>query len=247
LIAVSVHGADGRMGSLVTELIADAPDCRLAALITEPGGVAVGKAHASGLTIVGQDQLAAVHPRCGVIVDFSTAGAIEGLLQQSGPLDAPLVIGTTGYNAVQMQVLKRHAERVPVVHAPNFSIGIPALMLALRLLAKTLPQGFDAEQIETHHRAKIDRPSGTALWLADGWQSERRGEAVPIHAQRLGGIVGEHRWTLADPEETLELTHRAHSRRAFLRGVLPAVRFASGAAPGFYGLQDVLEELASAR
>lgn len=245
MIAVTVHGAEGRMGRLVTELITEAPDCRLAALVTEPGRQGPADRLPAGLSLVGQDQLAAVHPPRGVIVDFSRASALAGLLAQSAPLYAPLVIGTTGYTSAQFDDLRAHAEQVPVVYAPNFSLGIPALLLLLRLLARILPPEFAAELVETHHSAKIDSPSGTALWLADGWQQARDGRSVPIHAQRLGGIVGEHRWTVADQEETLELTHRAHSRRAFLRGVLPAVRFASGAVPGFYGLQDVLTELAA--
>lgn len=246
------------MGRLIVELVNEAHDCRLAALITEPGrgaGVddlepgrgAAGDGPEPGLAPVGQEHLGKVHPRGGVIVDFSRASALEGLLEQSAPLEAPLVIGTTGFSQQQFDRMREHARRVPVVLAPNFSIGIPALMLALRLLARTLPHEFAAEQVETHHSAKIDKPSGTALWLAAGWQKERGTESVPTHAQRLGGIVGEHRWTIADAEETLELVHRAHSRRAFLRGVLPAVRFASDAQPGFYGLQDVLENLADAR
>jgi 4-hydroxy-tetrahydrodipicolinate reductase len=117
--------------------------------------------------------------------------------------------------------------------------------MVLRLLGRTLPRGFDAEQVETHHRAKLDRPSGTARWLAAAWADERAGEAPPTHSQRIGGVIGEHRWTIGDMEETLELTHRAHSRRAFLRGVLPAVRFAASAAPGLYSLTDVLQDLAA--
>lgn len=244
MIPVTVHGAEGRMGRLVAELVKEAPDCQLAALITEPGRAPADAEPASGLMLVGQDRLPDVHPEGGVIVDFSLASALDGLLRLSGPLQAPLVIGTTGFTAPQREALREHARSVPVVLAPNFSIGIPALMLALRLLARTLPREFTAEQVETHHAAKQDRPSGTALWLAAGWQQARGGDPAPVHAQRLGGIVGEHRWTVADQEETLELTHRAHSRRAFLRGVLPAVRFVAGARPGLYGLQDVLEHLA---
>jgi 4-hydroxy-tetrahydrodipicolinate reductase len=244
LIPVTVHGAEGRMGRLVTELVTRAPDCRLAALVTEPGREPAADPR-TGLSVVPQDQLGAVHPAGGVIVDFSHGTALPGLLAQSGPLQAPLVIGTTGFTSEQHAELREHAKHVAVVLAPNFSIGIPALMLALRLLARTLPAGFSAEQVETHHEAKADRPSGTALWLAAGWRQER-GQEAPTHAQRLGGIIGEHRWTLADQEETLELVHRAHSRRAFLRGVLPAVRFASRAQAGLYGLQDVLQDLAAA-
>lgn len=244
MIPVTVHGADGRMGRLVAELIAKAPDCRLAALVTEPGGDRPAATETHGLPLVGQGDLPRAHPAGAVIVDFSLASALPGLLDQTRDLAAPLVIGTTGFTAAHVDLLRERSRTVPVVVAPNFSVGIPALMMVLRLLARILPADFDAAQIETHHHTKQDRPSGTARWLAAGWQQQRGGREATTSSQRLGGTIGEHRWTLADQEETLELTHRAHSRRAFLRGVLPAVRFASRAPAGHYSLQDVLADLA---
>ena len=245
MIPVTVHGAAGRMGRLVTALVEAAEDCELAALVEAPGREqAAGQLHGR-LPVTAQDQLAAVHPRGGVVIDFSLAPALDGLLGQAERAGAVLVSGTTGFTADQQAALRRFAETACVVHAPNFSVGIPALQMALRLLARTLPAGFDAEEVETHHRAKRDRPSGTARWLARAWEQERGGGEVPINAQRLGGVIGEHRWSLADAEETLELTHRAHSRQAFLRGILPAVRYAHTGPAGLHGLQDVLQDLAA--
>ena len=242
-IAVTVHGAEGRMGQLVTELVAAAEDLQLVGLVTEPGrDRPAGTFHAQ-LPLTGQGGLAAVHRRGGVVIDFSLAPALAGLLVQCERSDAALVIGTTGFDAAQREALADYAVRHPVVFAANFSIGIPALELVLQLLARTLPGGFAAEQIETHHVHKKDRPSGTARWLAATWENQRPGSKVPIHSLRLGEIVGEHTWLISDAEETLQVTHRAHSRRAFLRGVLPAVRFAADRRPGLYGLTDVLAEL----
>ena len=244
MIAVTVHGAEGRMGKLVAELVDAADDCRLVALVSEPGrSFAAGELHPR-IAVVGQEQLADVHPRGGVIVDFSLAPALPGLLDQATAADAAIVTGVTGHDPQQAAALRKYASTHTVVQAANFSVGIPALQMILRLLARTLPGGFDAEQTETHHRTKIDRPSGTASWLAAGWAAERGKETPTTHSQRIGGIIGEHRWTIGDQEETLEITHRAHSRRAFLRGILPAVRFASAARPGFFGLSDVLQSLA---
>ncbi len=240
MIAVTVHGAQGRMGRLVTELVAATPDLRLAALVTEPGREqAVGSFHAT-LPLVGQERLGEVAPAGGVIVDFSLAPALGGLLRGAGAAEAPLVVGTTGHGAAQLAQLQAYAARHAVVLAANFSVGIAALQLALELLARALPEDFQAAQVETHHRHKLDAPSGTARHLAAAWERARGGGAVTTHALRLGGITGEHAWTLADDEETLVVTHRAHSRRAFGRGVLPAIRFAAAAAPGLYGLSDVL-------
>lgn len=246
MIDVAVHGAEGRMGRLVTALVDGADDCRLVGLVGEPGRrLPPGALHPT-LPLVGQDSLAAELPAGCVIVDFSLAPALQGLLAGASALGSPLVIGTTGYDEAQQARLADHAGRLAVVHAANFSVGIPALQMLLQLLARTLPAGFDAEQTETHHVTKRDRPSGTARTLAAAWQRIRGGGTPPTHSLRLGGVVGEHTWTLADAEETLVVTHRAHSRRAFLRGVLPSVRFAAAAGPGLYDLGDVLRGLGGA-
>ncbi len=243
MTVVSVHGAEGRMGQLVTELVTGADDLDLAALITEPGGdQPVGAFHPK-LPLTGQEHLADVHPAGGVIIDFSLATALAGLLEQGRSAKAGLVVGTTGYSAKQIAELEAYAQSYPVVLAANFSFGIPALHMILKMLARTLPTEFMAEEVETHHRHKLDKPSGTAKWLEQAWHEQRGGDPVPIHSQRLGGVIGEHAWTISDDEETLEITHRAHSRRAFLRGVLPAVRFVAESQSGLYGLPDVLAEL----
>jgi 4-hydroxy-tetrahydrodipicolinate reductase len=241
VIAVTVHGAEGRMGRLAAELVVATPDFRLTALVTEPGRDApVGALHPE-IPLTGQDRLAQVHPRGGVIIDFSLAPALPGLLAGAAATDAALVIGTTGHDASQRDAIAAYARRRPVVLAANFSVGIPAIQLVLELLARILPPEFQAEQVETHHLRKVDRPSGTARQLVAAWSAVRGGGEVPVHSLRLGGITGEHAWTIADDEETLVVTHRAHSRRAFLRGVVPAVRFAAVRGPGLYGMRDVLE------
>ena len=242
-LPVAVHGAEGRMGRLVTALVEASPDCRLVGLVTEPGrSLSPGQVHAT-MPVIGQEAMGEVLPPGCVIVDFSLAAALPGLLAGAARLDARLVSGTTGFSAEHFEALHRHAGKHAVVHATNFSIGIPALQMVLQLLARTLPTGFDAEQVETHHTAKVDRPSGTARTLADAWQKVRGGPPVPVHSQRIGGLVGEHTWTIGDQEETLVLTHRAQSRSAFLRGVLPAVRFVAARDRGLYGLSDVLQDL----
>ncbi len=247
MIPVAVHGAEGRMGVLITELLVRAEDMKLAGLVTEPGrGVAAGVFHPD-LALTGQDKMASALPTGGVIIDFSLARALDGLLAQARTLQAPLVVGTTGFSDDQQEKIREYAREFPVVQASNFSVGIPALQMLLQLLARTLPPGFDAEQVETHHITKLDKPSGTARTLAQAYGEIRGGKPTPTHSQRLGGVIGEHTWTFSDPEETIVLTHRAHSRQAFLRGILPAVRFVAGREPGLFCLVDVLKELADPR
>ena len=244
MIQVSVHGAEGRMGVLVTQLVAAAEDLELAGLVTEPGrGQETGCFHPV-LPLTGQDEMTSALPSGGVIVDFSLAGALDGLLDQARNLHSPLVIGTTGFSANQLENISFLAREIPIVHAANFSVGIPALQMLLQILARTLPEGFDAEQVETHHITKLDKPSGTARTLAQSYAEIRGGNPVPTHSQRLGGVIGEHTWSFSDQEETLVLTHRAHSRQAFLRGILPSVRFVADRDPGLYDLVDVLKGMA---
>jgi 4-hydroxy-tetrahydrodipicolinate reductase len=238
-IPVSIHGAAGRMGRLVTELVESTDGLRLAALVDRPEhAVPAGRLHPR-LPLVGQQSLAEVHPRGGVIVDFSLAGGLSGLLEAGAATAAPLVIGTTGHDPRQRDQIARYAAAHAVVLAANFSVGIPLLKLLLELVARMLPGGFDAGQVEIHHHHKVDRPSGTARWLAAAWQ-EARGEDPEVRSLRLGGVTGEHGWIFSDDEETLQIVHRAHSRRAFLRGIVPAIRFVSERDSGLYGLEDVL-------
>jgi 4-hydroxy-tetrahydrodipicolinate reductase len=240
MIRVTVHGAEGRMGRLVTELVEGTGDLQLSALVTEVGRDRPAGDFHPRLPLTPQDRLAEAHPQGGVIVDFSLAQALPGLLSAGAATEAPLVIGTTGHDEAQIESLRRYAAARPVVLASNFSIGIPVMKLVLEQLAALLPADFMPEQVETHHRHKLDKPSGTARSLALAWEAKRGAGAVPTHSVRVGGVTGEHSWIFSDDEETLVLTHRAHSRLAFLRGIVPAVRFVDRAAPGLYALEDIL-------
>jgi len=240
MIPVTVHGAEGRMGCLVAELVVAADDLELAALVTEPGrGRPVGDFHPT-LPLIDQDRMADSIPSGGVIVDFSLAAALDGVLAAAAATGSRLVCGTTGHDEAQLEALAAHARSNAVVMAANFSVGIPVMKMLLDRLAELLPAEFMAEQVETHHRHKKDRPSGTAAQLSAAWTAIRGGEPAPTHSIRVGGVIGEHRWIFSDDEETIELTHRAHSRRAFLRGLTPAIRFVADRSSGLYGMEEVL-------
>jgi len=247
IIPVTVHGAEGRMGRLVTDLVDRTEGLDLAALVTEVGRDDGADGFHPRVPLTPQDKLAAVHPTGGVIVDFSLAPALAGLLEQAKRVGAGLVIGTTGYTPEQLALIEDYASGLPVVMASNFSFGIPVMTMLLERLADVLPESFQAEQVETHHRHKVDLPSGTARTLSTAWTERRGGSAPPTHALRIGGITGEHRWVFADEEETIEVVHRAHSRRAFLRGIVPAVLFTAARDHGLYGMGDVLAEAAVGR
>jgi 4-hydroxy-tetrahydrodipicolinate reductase len=247
IIPVTVHGAEGRMGRLVTDLVDQTEGIELTALITEVGRCNGDTGFHPHVRLTPQDKLATVHPAGGVIVDFSLAPALEGLLEQAKQAGAGLVIGTTGHTPEQLSLIEEYAAELPVVMASNFSFGIPVMTMQLERLADVLPESFQAEQVEIHHRHKVDMPSGTARTLSTAWTERRGGTAPPTHALRIGGITGEHRWVFADEEETIEIVHRAHSRRAFLRGIVPSIRFVAGRDLGLYDMGDVLAEAAVGR
>jgi len=245
-------GAAGRMGRAVMEAMGESPDLRLKACVDrapQPGGNAVPW---------GEDAAAFI-ARGDVVIEFGTAAAAEGAARAAAAAGAGLVSGSTGLSTAAEALLREVSARVPVVRSANFSIGILALRAALNAALAILPEGFDVEIIERHHRTKQDSPSGTALLLATD-VARGRGVATPalkhgrqgsagaarpsgeigIHAVRGGDWVGDHTLLLGGMGEWLELRHVAQSRRAFAEGALAAARFVARAVPGLYTLEDVM-------
>jgi 4-hydroxy-tetrahydrodipicolinate reductase len=170
----------------------------------------------------------------------------------------PVVIGTTGLSDEQLARVEEAAKVVPVVLAPNMSVGVTLIREVVRELSQKLGPDYDVEIVEAHHRNKVDAPSGTALLLAraaaegrnmdldevavygrEGRAPRGKGE-IGIHALRGGAVVGEHRVIFYGPGEEIEVTHRALSRRTFASGSLRAARFVAGAPAGLYSMRDVL-------
>jgi len=189
-----------------------------------------------------------------VLIEFTIPEATVEHLSYS----KPHVIGTTGLSENQLQKVEEAARNVPIVLAPNMSVGVNLLQWIVRELSAKLGDGYDIEVVETHHRNKKDAPSGTALFLAraaaegrgkdldevavygrEGLSPRQEGE-IGIHALRGGAVVGEHRLVFYSGGEEVEVTHRALSRRTFADGALRAARFAASARPGLYSMADVL-------
>jgi 4-hydroxy-tetrahydrodipicolinate reductase len=189
-----------------------------------------------------------------VLIEFTIPEATVEHLSYS----KPHVIGTTGLSENQLQKVEEAARNVPIVLAPNMSVGVNLLQGIVRELSAKLGYGYDIEVVEVHHRNKKDAPSGTALFLAraaaegrekdldevavygrEGLSPRQEGE-IGIHALRGGAVVGEHRLVFYSGGEEVEVTHRALSRRTFADGALRAARFAASARPGLYSVADVL-------
>lgn len=229
-------GARGRMGA-----------CVLAAL-SERSDLTVGATFEHG------DPLDA--GQVDVFVEFTRASALPALARELARLGKPWVSGTTGLDESTHRSLREASERVPVLWSPNMSLGVAVLSRLLGEAARLLPSGWEMELIETHHSAKRDAPSGTALALARRWTEVRGGDLrhgregmsgprpsseVGMHAVRLPDVVGEHVARLGGPRELLELGHRALDRSAFAHGALAAAAWLAQRKAGLYTMDDWAE------
>jgi len=176
-----------------------------------------------------------------ILIDFSLPQVFEKSIDYGIKFKSPFIIGTTGLSDEQMNKLKEISKQIPVVQSYNFSVGVQLLLECVQLLNKKLTD-WDVEVVETHHRFKKDKPSGTALMIKSVLAQDRpAGKAgINISSLRLGNVVGEHSVSFGGLGETLTITHNAISRRTFAEGVLRAVNFILDKQNGFYTIKDVL-------
>lgn len=197
--------------------------------------------------------------KADVIIDFSTANALSGLLSFAKTNNIPLVLATTGYNKSQIDQIKEYSNLLPIFFTFNMSLGINLVIQLIKKAFKTLGKDFDIEIIEKHHNKKIDAPSGTALMLADAINSEANGyykyiynrhdirkkrdsNEIGIHAVRAGSIVGEHEVIFSSQDETISITHIANSKSVFAAGALKAAEFIKNKSPGLYNMNNLVGE-----
>lgn len=257
---IAVHGVTGRMGQCVIRLAA-AEGLTIVGAIASPQSAGLGRdaGEIAGAGLLGVEisaDTASGLLGAEVVIDFSSAAALPGLLTRAARAKVAVVSGTTRLDAACEQRLDEAARVVPVLWAPNTSVGVQVLADLLRQAVERLGPGFDVEIVETHHKAKIDAPSGTADRLRQAAEEGREGmravhgregnvgprqaEEIGVHAVRGGDVIGDHTVHLLGPGERLELTHRATNRDLFARGALRAARFLVGKAPGRYTMADVL-------
>jgi 4-hydroxy-tetrahydrodipicolinate reductase len=254
-VRVTIVGAAGRMGRELCRAALETDGIELVGGTVEPGAPNLGS-DLGELCGAGKADIAATgapSEDAGVLVEFTTPEATVEHLAYG----LPHVIGTTGLSEEQFQKVEEASLSVPLVLAPNMSVGVNLLRGMVRDLAAKL-EGYDLEVVEAHHRNKKDAPSGTALLLAraaaegrgrdledvavygrEGLSPRESGE-IGIHALRGGAVVGEHRLVFYADGEEVEVVHRALSRRTFADGALRAASFAVHADPGLYGMADVL-------
>ena len=252
------------MGRAVLQCILESSDLKVVGAVTEPGdpllgrdaGELVGGAPAGVLLTDERSQ--ALHA-AQVAIDFTLPAVTEANLRACVEHGTALVIGTTGLEERHHKALAKAAHEIPIVCARNMSVGVNVFMELVARAAEALGEGYDVEIAETHHRHKIDAPSGTALALGEriaagqgrkldelavytrqGQMGPRVPGTIGFSVTRGGNIVGEHAVRFIGAEEEVEFSHRAGDRKTFARGALRAGRWVVGRAPGLYSMVDVL-------
>ncbi len=263
---IAVMGAAGRMGKILIEAVQQqVPVAGLTAAVVRPGSSLVG-ADAGELASLGRigvllsDALEKVVEEFDVLIDFTLPEVMLKNLAFCRKVGKAMVIGTTGLNAEQKQLLVEAGKDIPIVFAANFSVGVNLSLKLLELTARVLGEDADIEIIETHHRHKVDSPSGTAVRMGEviadtlerdlqkvavygreGHVGARARDTIGFATVRGGDVVGDHTVLFATEGERLEITHKASSRMTFAKGAVRAALWLDGKAAGLYDMQDVLD------
>ncbi|MCR4672025.1 MAG: 4-hydroxy-tetrahydrodipicolinate reductase [Lachnospiraceae bacterium] len=248
MLRIILHGCCGAMGKVVTRVAADSDDIIIAAGIDRQG-TAEYPVYRS---------CSECREEADVIVDFSTAAAVDELIEYAGERGIPLVLCTTGLSEEQLGKVNELSLKSAVLRSANMSLGINLLLKLAAQAAQVLAaNGFDIEITEKHHHRKLDAPSGTAIAIADEINSALGGEyyykydrsqqhaardprEIGIQSLRGGNIVGEHDVYFCGQDEIIEIKHTAYSREIFANGAIAAARFLAGKGPGLYSMADVI-------
>ncbi|HUN91192.1 MAG TPA: 4-hydroxy-tetrahydrodipicolinate reductase [Burkholderiaceae bacterium] len=261
-IRIAVAGSSGKMGRMLIETTLQSPDLQLVAALDRPDAPELGQdcaaflGRASGVGIAADP--AAVRG-ADVLIDFTRPAATLAHLSACTDAGVAMVIGTTGFDDAGRQAIQEAAAKIPIVFAPNMSVGVNATMRLVELAARILGAEYDVEILELHHRHKVDAPSGTALRMGElvaaargvklpdvavyqreGVTGARREGTIGFAALRGGDVVGDHTVLFAADGERVEITHRSSSRVSYAHGSLRAARFVAGRTPGLYDMRDVL-------
>ncbi|MBF0434607.1 MAG: 4-hydroxy-tetrahydrodipicolinate reductase [Magnetococcales bacterium] len=263
-VDIAVLGAAGRMGRMLVTAVSQVTGLRLVGATEQDGSPFLGRdaGEVAGIGPVGVAIGSQIHDGFAagrVAIDFTLPQATRNHLQRAVEHHTGLVVGTTGLTEGDVQQLTRAAQDIPIVFAPNFSIGVNLMFKVAAQVASTLGETYDIEIIEAHHRHKVDAPSGTALGLGravagamgkplqdvavyarEGHTGARVPGSIGFATVRGGDIVGDHTVLFAGEGERFEVTHKASSRMTFARGAVQAALWLNGKPPGLYTMRDVL-------
>ena len=260
MISIAITGAAGRMGARLVSLAKQDGGFEVVGAIERPehSAQAHDAGEVAGIGKIGTPITFDLRPTPDVLIDFTSPASTRHWLKTCGDRGIAMVIGTTGLQDQDHAAIDRAAAEIPILQAPNMSLGVNVLFRIAGEVAKLLGDSYDMEIIEAHHRFKKDAPSGTAMGLADAilqaigktrdvLRVGAHGEDVPrkpgeigMHSMRMGDEVGRHTAYFGALGERLELTHVATNRDTFVHGALRAARWLAGQKPGRYAMADVL-------
>ena len=260
-LRIAIVGCTGRMGQTLVRLATVDPALELVAGVTVDDDPRLGDDVGSlaGLDELGLAVTTNIPVECDAVIEFSSPAGCMTWAAWCAARGIPLVSGTTGLADIHLAELRTAAQRIPILWAPNMSTGINLLLALVQDLATKLDENWDIEIVETHHRRKVDAPSGTAKALLEAAAAGRQRRVtdvavygrgaetgprsagqIGVHALRMGSIVGEHEVHFTSEAESLTLTHRAFSRETFAAGALRAAQWIVTRPPGLYAMRDVL-------
>lgn len=250
MVRIIMHGCNGHMGQVISGLAEQDPEAEIVA------GIDIADQGKNSYPVF--TDINACQVEADAIIDFSSAKAVDALLDYSARRQIPVVVCTTGLSKEQLAKIEETADKVAVLKSANMSLGINTLMKLIQDAARVLATaGFDMEIVERHHKLKLDAPSGTALALADSLneamdnayhyvydrsqkREQRDSKEIGISAVRGGTIVGEHEVIFAGPDEVIEFKHTAYSKAVFGKGAIEAAKFLAGKPAGRYDMSDVI-------
>lgn len=250
MVRIIMHGCNGKMGQVITGIVAGDDNAEIVA------GIDVVDNRDNGYPVF--TDIFECDVEADVIIDFAAAAAVDNMLKYSVERNIPVVLCTTGLSEQQLADVKKASTKVAILKSANMSLGINTLIKLLKDAANVFaPAGYDIEIVEKHHNQKVDAPSGTALALADSIneacdnkyeyvydrssvRKKREKQELGIMAVRGGTIVGEHEVIFAGVDEVIEFKHTAYSKSVFAKGAVEAAKFLKGKAAGMYDMADVI-------
>lgn len=250
MVKIIMHGCNGHMGQVISEIVEKDPDAEIVA------GIDIADQGKNSYPVF--TDIDACQTEADAIIDFSSAKATDKLLEYSAARQIPVVLCSTGLSEEQLAKVEETSRKVAVLKSANMSLGINTLLKLVQDAARVLAAaGFDMEIVEKHHRLKVDAPSGTALALADSLneamdnkyhyvydrsqkREKRDDKEIGISAVRGGTIVGEHEVIFAGQDEVIEFKHTAYSKAIFGKGAVEAAKFLADKPAGRYDMSDVI-------
>ena len=250
MVKIIMHGCNGHMGQVISDIVEKHPDAEIVA------GIDIADQGKNSYPVF--TDIDACQTEADAIIDFSSAKATDKLLEYSAARQIPVVLCSTGLSEEQLAKVEETSRKVAVLKSANMSLGINTLLKLVQDAARVLAAaGFDMEIVEKHHRLKVDAPSGTALALADSLneamdnkyhyvydrsqkREKRDDKEIGISAVLGGTIVGEHEVIFAGQDEVIEFKHTAYSKAIFGKGAVEAAKFIAGKPAGRYDMSDVI-------